>query len=210
MVIIVPTKRQVDGEVAIANAVTTELLKGEQQLFLPLELLDSINSWKNRRVYFDLESYAFFEKAKGVIQQALEPKGVFRMRRLVEKLDKHRVAADVFVLSNLFGNPIDVFIKEAKKSLQHLIVTINFGNGCMTQLDYTTAKQEYVEMEWSGNGKIIEFSSVEMNPFQPRHFTAAPLTYNADVLMKNSRVIDEELLLQLDVLYERIVGGDTK
>ncbi|GGA79551.1 hypothetical protein [Ornithinibacillus halotolerans] len=208
MMIVVTNDRKVEGNMSIANALTPSMVEGNQQLYIPISSLEAAGAQRQDcYVYFDLESYAFFEKVKEIIQTASTPKGVFRMRRLQKNVEKYSVTTDVFVLTKLLGEAKDIFVKEANGDVSHLIVTINFGNGCMAHLDYTTADREYIELEWSGNGHIIEFNTDDMNPFYPKQLTNAPLVYDAEILMKNAHPIKPELLLQLEALYKRLTGG---
>ncbi|MFD2044543.1 hypothetical protein ACFSTA_08705 [Ornithinibacillus salinisoli] len=175
-------------------------------VYMPSTLMDGSHV-KDGNVYFDLELYPFFQKAREVISK--NTKGVFRLRRIVGDEDNSIIASDLYVLSTVFGEPEHVYVKRSREDIatQHVIVTVNFGGGTMAHLDYTFSGQEYIELEWSGMQRIIEFNSNEMNPFGSKLHTALPLSYSVDAILKLSYQVDDELVEKLEQFQQVVDGG---
>src|SRR5690625_1377767 len=145
---------------------------GENELYIPARLLTSeYQKLAHVQVYFDLENYSFYQKAKDIIESSEKPQGVFRFRRTIKQtVNEAFIAEDLYVLTSLLGEPVDVQVRQTDHSITptHIILMINFGGGTMAHLEYTFTQtdQEKVELEWSGVKNIIEFDSEVLNPVQ--------------------------------------------
>ncbi|WHX26246.1 hypothetical protein QNH47_19275 [Virgibacillus halodenitrificans] len=160
-------------------------------------------------LYFDLENYPFFQQAKEMIKN--NTKGVFRLRRLVdEKENELLIVSDLYVLCSVFGEPEDIYVKHTKKDVtpNHVIITVNYGAGTMAHLDYTFTSEEFIELEWSGVQKIIEFNSKDTNPFETKAYTSMSLAYNLDSIIHRSYEVNKDLVEKLEQIKRAINGGD--
>src|SRR5690625_4610131 len=185
----------------------------ETKVYIPSTLLtnDVINK-SNVHVYFDLENYPFFQKAKEVIEEGPKSKGVFRFRRMVKQgEDPNILAGDLYVLFSLLGSVEDIKIKQTDQTITpaHTIIMINFSDGAMAHIEYTINDRERIELEWSGVKNIIEFDSDEMSPIQPIDQTKLPLLYTIDSILETAHKPDQSLIDQLQT-FEEIVSGGVK
>lgn len=182
----------------------------DYHVFIPVNDLAKYDH-ESVSVYFDLEIYPFFQKAKEVIEQETERRGVFRFRRMVnENTGLSLLAGDLYVLAELFGEPENISIKKTSENTLpiHVIVLVNFGGGTMAHIEYTVTNHERIELEWSGMNHIIEFDSDEMSPFQPVNQTALPLAYSLDSIMEKAHKVDNELIEKLNKYSNLIAGGE--
>ena len=157
-------------------------------------------------VYFDLESYPFYQKTIEIIKTA--PKGVFRYRRIVEKEDyESLMIGDVFVLLSLLGEPQDIQVKKTDQTRTpaHTILTVNFGGGTLAHIEFTVGAQERIELEWSATNSILEFDSDQMRSIQP---DGSAMSYSVDTILATAHHVDFELLNRLNKLTELLGGGD--
>ncbi|AXI10547.1 hypothetical protein CV093_18370 [Oceanobacillus sp. 143] len=181
------------------------------KVFIPSTLMEATN--ENVHVYFELEQYPFFQKAKEVIAN---PKGVLRFRRMLPVIQAERlIASDLVVFSELLGEPLDVQVKQTNPIVKpnHTIVTAKFDNGTMAHMEYTVSdlnKEEQIEFEWSGIKQIIEFNSEEMKPIHPRRYTKLPLTYSVDSILATARKANQDLLNRLEKFTLVLSGGVAK
>lgn len=162
------------------------------------------------KVYFDLENYPFYQAAKEIITKVEKPKGVFRFRRTVKKDEDHAVfASDLYVLSELLGEAVDIKIRQTDQSIvpAHTILLVNFGGGTMAHIEYTISDHERIELEWSGDKNIIEFDSNEMRGIEPANLTRLPLMYSVDTILKTARTVDQSLLNKLNHFKDLLNGG---
>ena len=181
-------------------------LEGEN-VYVPATLLDSVQG-KSVKVYHELELYPFFQAAKEIILKDGAPKGVFRLRRVIDgEKSNSIIASDLCVLSSVFGEPERIVIKHSRAGLepQHVIAMLSFGGGTMAHVDYTFAMEEYVELEWSGVGQIIEFNSEEMNPVEPVESVPVTLQYDVDSILRSSK--DLESVREELHRFQQLVGG---
>ncbi|RDW20659.1 hypothetical protein [Oceanobacillus chungangensis] len=181
------------------------------KVFIPSTMIETTK--ENVHVYFELEQYPFFQKAKEVIANR---QGVLRFRRTLPITQSERlIASDLVVFSEFLGEPLDVQVKRTnpKATPNHTIVTIKFENGTMAHLEYTVSdlyKEEQIEFEWSGIKQIIEFNSEEMKPIYPRRYTRLPLTYSVDSILATARKVNQDLLNRLEEFNSLLSGGVTK
>lgn len=191
-----------DGNLAAAS---------NQNIYIPINELSNFDQQQlSLFTYFDLENYPFFQKAKEVIENEQQRKGVFRFRRMVKKSkDVSLLAGDLYVLAKLFGEPEDISVKKTDltKRPTHVIVLVNFGGGTMAHIEHTVANHERIELEWSGMEQIIEFDSDEMSPVQPSEKTSLPLTYSIDSVLETAYKVDESLMEKINKYNEVINGG---
>lgn len=181
-------------------------------LYVPATVVQKQDVGKSK-VYFDLENYPFYQAAKEIISRNAKPKGVFRYRRTVDQNKDNTVfATDLFVLTELLGEPVDINIKQTDQSRvpSHTIVMVNFGGGTMAHIEYTVSDHERIELEWSGDKNIIEFDSNEMRGITPGNMTNLPLMYSVDTILETAHEVDEDLLNSLDRFKELLNGGANK
>ena len=159
------------------------------------------------RVYFDLESYSFYQKAKEVIGKGA-PKGVFRYRRVIGNKDyESLVIGDLYVLLSLFGEPQDVQVKMTDRTPApaHTILTLNFGEGTIAHIEFTVGTEERIELEWSSIKTILEFDSNQTRAIQP---AGAPMRYSVDSVLEKAHLVNYDLLMRLNQINELLYGGD--
>ena len=184
------------------------------QVYIPATQLTSDNQSVNGlHIYFDLENYPFYQKAKEIIEKAAKPKGVFRFRRMVKQGENASLLiGDLYVLSSLLGEAQDIQVKKTDQSVtpSHTIIMMNFGGGTMAHIEYTVTDRERIELEWSGIKNIIEFDSDEMRPIQPSGNTQLPLSYSVDSIVATAHKVDQTLVDRLNHFSERINGGADK
>ncbi|WP_062051624.1 hypothetical protein [Bacillus sp. JCM 19034] len=184
-----------------------QLAKQGHKMYLPAETAMSSDELIGCHVYFELECLPFYSKAKEMIQQGDRPSGVFRYRRKL-KTNGHfeSMISDLYVLSRLFGNPLDTHVKQSKAGVNpaHTIVTLDFGNGRIAHLEYTESEQKQIELEWSGIGKIIEFNSEEMVSLSTETNT---LTIPIQNIFKHAQLVNQQLLDQLQGIEHMLTGG---
>lgn len=181
-----------------------------EAVYLPVEELDKVENHEQAYVYCDLTLYPFFHEVKNIMQENDSKKGVCRVRRTFsDDVNDMRIAGDIFVLNELFGEPEHIFVKRAKQAekVSHIIVTINYGNGTMAHIDYTFHDAFRIEFEWSGIGKIIEFNSEESAPVVPIKNIDVPLTFTVESILENSRKLDASVLAEINDI-SMIVKGD--
>ena len=159
------------------------------------------------RMYFDLECYPFYQKAKEIIEKKTAPKGVFRYRRVVGKEDyESLMISDVFVLLSLLGEPQDIQVKmtDQTRTPAHTILSVNFGGGTMAHIEFTVGTQERIELEWSATNSILEFDSDQMRSIQPG---GSALSYSVDTILAAAHDVDFALINRLNQLNELLSGG---
>ncbi|MFC4557863.1 hypothetical protein ACFO3D_06520 [Virgibacillus kekensis] len=178
--------------------------------FIPSSMFRPNDSPNGLHVYFELELYPFFQKVRDVITSDPSPKGVFRLRRIMKNKNELIIADDLYVLDTVFGKPECIYVKQTNRNVSphHVIVTVNFGGGTMAHLDYTFSNEDLIELEWSGNKKIIEFSSTEMHPVEPAGNSSLPLSYNVDSILALSHKVDGEIMKRHKYLTDLVQGGD--
>ncbi|SHF75040.1 hypothetical protein [Ornithinibacillus halophilus] len=183
-----------------------EALEGHDVVAPAMSVLEG----RLQKVYFDLESYLFFQQAKAVILDSSVPRGVFRFRRMTTDTTTAVIAEDLMVVSSVLGKPERVWVKrsEVNDVPRHVIVTVDFGGGTMAHLDYTFGEREFIELQWSGNKKIIEFNSDDVNPISPQQ--SSVLKYQPELILKNSRDVTDDLVEQLKAYHEQVFGGESK
>lgn len=182
-----------------------------EKVFLPSAFVNSIDPEVDAYVYFDLESYPFFQKFKKLVGQQPQSKGVLRFRRVMVEEKSSVMASDLYVLSSVFGNPESVHIKQSKRQpgVIHRIMLVNFGKGIMSHIEYTVANEERIELELSGIKSIVEFNSDDMKPIQPESKTSLPLSYTVNDMMASARKVDEQLINRLQDFLVLIEGGNS-
>ena len=206
-----------NGEAIIVLAATVENLQAVKnhahQVYIPSNLITTNNQNLDSSVYFDLENYPFYQKAKEIISKEDKRKGVFRFRRTVKHVeDVSLLAGDLYVLSALLGEPQDVHVKRTDQTVTpaYIIIMLYFGSGTMAHIEYTVTDQERIEFEWSGINTIIEFDSDEMRPVRPGSKTAFPLTYSVDSILATAYKVDQALIDRMNHLGLLVDGGATK
>ncbi|MFS0781082.1 hypothetical protein [Bacillus sp. 1P06AnD] len=128
-------------------------------------LVQSLPYQENLSVFYELgvirESSQFFTL---LTREKLQSKGVFRMKRRVKRLNKEKIVEDVSFLCRSFG----AVEYAAEKSVEHPgsgkkygIATVRFSEGVLAQIEYekTFSDDESLELEWSGQQKIISYST---------------------------------------------------
>src|SRR5699024_4374529 len=188
------------------------IIDAEHEVYLPAGTLKAAHQRPNVKVYFDLENYPFYQKAKELIQKETKPQGVLRFKRTTNRaLNQSLMTEDLYVLSSLLGEPIDVQVKQTNPSIHpiHVILMINFGDGTMAHLEYTFTQtdEQQIEFEWSGVKNIIEFDSETLKPIQPDYRRNLALVYPVDSILQTAREVNEELIDQLDHVKKLIDGG---
>lgn len=180
-------------------------LPENEELYMPFNSAILQYGW---RVYFDLECYPFYQKAKEVIEKGVAPKGVFRYRRIIGIEDyKSLVIGDLYVLLSLFGEPRDIQVKMTDQTLTptHTILTINFGEGTIAHIEFTVGTEERIEFEWSGINTILEFDSNQTRPVQP---ALSYMRYSVDSILEKAHMVNLEFITRLNQINELIKGGD--
>lgn len=184
------------------------------QIYIPSTLLTvDDQDTKGLHVYFDLENYSFYQKAKEMIEKETKPKGVFRFRRMVKQGESDSLlAGDLYVLSSLLGDPQDVQVKRTDQSVTpaHTIIMMNFGGGTMAHIEYTVTDRERIELEWSGIKNIIEFDSEEVEIVQSGNKTIPTLVYSVDAILATAYQVDQTLIDRLSHFSGLIAGGVNK
>jgi hypothetical protein len=179
-----------------------------ERVFLPSTSVMSFDKPIDSYVYFDLESYPFFQKFKKLMEQLQQSKGVLRFRRTMLEENHSLVVSDLFVLSAIFGDFESVHIKQSKRQSGtfHMILLVNFGKGIMSHIEYTVANEERIELELSGIKSIVEFNSDHMKPIQPESKTRLPLSYSVDDIIASARKVDDTMMKNLHAIRELIEG----
>lgn len=182
------------------------------EVYIPItELTDDVKS-KNVHVYFDLANHSFFQTAKGIIEREEKPKGVFRFRRITKETNKDALmASDLFVMSQLIGDPEDVKVNQTNLEVtpSHVILMINFGGGTMAHMEYTfvEAGEENIQFEWSGVKNIIDFDSATQKAIEPSHHRNIQLIYPLDAVIASAQKVDDALVDRMKEITEFISGG---
>ncbi|SDJ99030.1 hypothetical protein [Sediminibacillus albus] len=178
-------------------------------LFIPSTILDQALEGVN--VYFDLENYPFFRKITEVIERENKPKGVFRLRRIINMDEsKELIAGDLYVLSSLLGETQNIQVKHTNHTVApyHVIVTVNFGSGTMAHMEYTFSYQdERIELEWSGIKTILEFDSETMHTLGQKGNNALALAYSVDSIIATAHRVDQRLVNRLNNFSMLVNGG---
>lgn len=186
----------------------------DHEIYLPSTLLNTnAQNIDHLHVYFDLENYPFYQRAKEIIAQETKPKGVFRFRRMVKQdEDRSRLVSDLYVLSSLLGELKDVQVKQTDQSTlpAHTIIMVNFGGGTMAHIEYTISDQERIEFEWSGIENIIEFNSDKLESIESRNLTSLPLVYSVDSILEQAHQVDQTLIDRLKYLSDLLNRGEGK
>lgn len=207
----IPTDIQENTYVMESTEENLQAIVGtKHQAYIPVTALKMNDLVFDTNVYFDLESYSFYQAAKEIIQKEDKPKGVFRFRRMVQSDNKNElIASDLYVLSSLLGDPEHVQVKQTDHSIipSHVIIMINFGGGTMAHIEYTFTDQERIEFEWSGVKNIIDFDSETLKPIQPDHPKNLALVYPVDSILAKSHRVDQALIDRLNHFKKLINGG---
>jgi hypothetical protein len=179
-----------------------------ERVYLPSTSARSFDKPVDSYIYFDLESYPFFQKFKKLMEQLQQSKGVLRFRRTMLEENRSLVVSDLFVLSAIFGDFESVHIKQSKRQSGtfHMILLVNFGKGIMSHIEYTVANEERIELELSGIKSIVEFNSDHMKPIQPESKTRLPLSYSVDDIIASARKVDDTMMKNLHAIRELIEG----
>lgn len=182
--------------------------KHTDRVFLPSTSLLTFNPAVDCYVYFDLESYPFFQKFKKLMEKLQQSKGVLRFRRTMLEENQELVLSDLYVLSSIFGGLESVHIKQSKRQSGsfHMIMMANFGKGIMSHIEYTVANEERIELELSGIKSIVEFNSDQMNPIHAESKTHLPLSYSVDDILDSARKVDDNMVKSLHAIRELIEG----
>ncbi|WP_172369959.1 hypothetical protein [Sporosarcina jiandibaonis] len=199
--------KDTNNEGAIYILPVTKLESGlpeNAKVYMPFNSAILRNGW---RVYFDLESYSFYQKAKEVIEKGKASKGVFRYRRIIRNDYESLVIGDLFVLFSLFGEPRDIQVKITDQTLTpaHTILTLNFGEGTLAHVEFTVGADDRIELEWSGINTILEFDSDQTRSIQP---DGASLRYSINSILEKSHRVNLELITRLNKINELLGGGD--
>ena len=190
------------------------VINAEHEVYLPAGTLTAAYQCPNVKVYFDLENYTFYQKAKELIQKEKKPQGVLRFKRTTNQaLNESLMTEDLYVLSKLLGEPIDVQVRQTNPSVLpvHVIIMINFGGGTMAHLEYTFTQtdEEHIEFEWSGVKNIIDFDSDALKPIQPDHSRNLALVHSVDSILQTAHELNKERMDQLDH-FKRLINGGAK
>ncbi len=190
---------------------TLQDIQKEDVIYVPSWLLSEVKHRQNVFVYFELECFPFFYKAKELIGTESKPKGVLRYRRITKK-DRNEalLIEDVVSISLVLGKPKHVFIKRSKQERPyHVIVTLDFGGGTMAHIEYTLADRERIELDWSGIEQIIEFNSEEMNPILIDDTLSDGITLKMEpeIAIRRSRPANQKLFTLLDQYRDLLRGG---
>lgn len=186
------------------------VVRYQENVYIPATSLLSSPKSIGLHIYFDLESYPFYQKVKEMISKEDQPKGVFRFRRTVQHNRKHSLlTGDLYTLSSLFGKPQIIRVKQTDQSVtpSHTIILMNFDGGTMAHIEYTVSDRERIELEWSGIKKIIEFDSDQMVSIQSTRKLTQPLTYSVDAILACAHKVDQELIDRLNDFSRLINGG---
>ncbi len=187
--------------------------KEGNELYIPADLLTTADrNIAQTKVYFDLENYPFYQKAKEIIESDTKPKGVFRFRRMIkQEVNESLIVEDLYVLSSLLGELKDVQVSRTNQSITptHIILMVDFGSGTMAHIEYTFSEtgREEIEFEWSGVKNIIEFDSEELKPVQPDQQRNLLLIYPVDSVLETAHEINDDLIERLSQLQKLIDGG---
>lgn len=204
----------IDENISYVIAATAKNVNGainkDANVYMPYSLYN--NNFLNSKtcIYFELEILPFFRSFTETIKKEVNPRGVFRYRRITQEVNiLSMIVGELFVFSSLFGEPEDIHIKRTDPSIipSHIIIMINFGGGTMAHIEYTAGNQEKIELEWSGIKNIIEFDSEQMKPVHPSDRTLLPLTYSVDDIVSLAKVIDEKILSRLDYFQKLMDRG---
>ena len=196
-----------EGSVVIDVANFTSERAGANHYFVPATNIETVE--EHTSVYFELELYPFYAAAAEIINGE---QGVLRFRRSVAgETNSGLIAADLFAFASLVGNNphrLSVTSSDSRHSLRHIIILADFGNGKLAHLEYTFGHtKEAIELEWSGKGKILEFSSEETVPVEPSKYTSLPLSYTVDSVIARSKQLDDALLDKLNQFRNMVKGG---
>ena len=109
----------------------------------------------------------------------------------------------------MLGEPQDIQVKQTAQTVipAHTIILMDFGGGTMAHIEYTVAKQERIELEWSGIKTILEFDSDQMRPIQQGSKASLPLAYSVDAILASAQKVDQELVNRLNYFSNLINGG---
>ncbi|MDW0112427.1 hypothetical protein [Sporosarcina saromensis] len=203
-----------NDEITYFSTLTEEnsnaVVRNPENVYIPATSLLESHKSLGLHIYFDLESYPFYQKVKEIISKEDQPKGVFRFRRTVQHDRNHSLlTGDLYTLSSLFGKPQDIRVKQTDQSVtpSHTIILMNFGGGTMAHIEYTVSDRERIELEWSGIKKIIEFDSDQMVSIQSTRKPAQPLAYSVDAILACAQKVDQELIDRLNDFSRLIDGG---
>ncbi|GIO26989.1 hypothetical protein [Ornithinibacillus bavariensis] len=199
-----------DGKEIVVLDVDKLSLSGLEKydVYVPATVIDTIQG-NNVKAYHELLQYPFFQRTKETILEEGTPKGVFRLRRMVDSVKNNAVIlSDLCVLASMFGETEKVVIRHSRLGVvpAHVIVLIRYVCGTMAQIDYTFSDKEFVELEWSGIRKIIEFHSEEVNPVKPSLYHPITLQYDIKSILESSKRLD--LVWEEFQRYRSLVGGD--
>ena len=197
----------IEGNVVVDLANGLSEQKGTDHYFVPATSVQTVE--ENTSVYFELELYPFFAAAAKIIT---DEKGVLRFRRaMTGDIDQGLIAADLFVFASLLGDEPGRFRVSSSDSRylpRHIVILAEFGEGRLAHLEYTFGhSKELIELEWSGKGEIVEFSSRETVPIEPNRYTPLPLSYTADSVFARAKQLDDALLDKLNQYRELVKGG---
>ncbi|NAP00165.1 hypothetical protein FRY77_29730 [Halomonas sp. MG34] len=190
---------------------TLRNIQKEDIICVPSRLLSEVKHRHNVFVYFELECFPFFHKAKELIGEISKPKGVLRYRRITKRdHNEALLLEDVVSISLLLGDPKRVFFKRSKQKYPyHVIVTLDFGGGTMAHIEYTLSDREHIELDCSGIEQIIEFNSEEMNPvlIDGTLSDGISLKMEPEVVIRRSRPANQKLFTLLYQYRDLLRGG---
>lgn len=196
----------------ISKMKNLELFKGSgDKIYIPSTMIK--REWKDKAyVYFELEQYAFFQKLREILTAEMRKKGVLRFRRLVNsELDQSIILSDFYAFSTFFGECEVVQVKRTSntKGPIHVILAATFSENVLAHLEYTFLPQEKetVALEWSGVKNILELNSNEMDPLLSNEQTNQPLDYSLSSIIKNSHLLNEDLIGKWDQLNQMLFGN---
>lgn len=143
----------------------TDSSKEKELLLLPFYALDQKNNSSITKVYFELETYAFYQRFKQLFTELETKSGILRYhRKCKQDMELSLLVEDLFVFTSLLGEPEDLFVKRSKTrdGVFHVIVMMHVGDKRMAHIEYTLTDTDAIELEWSGEGVIFEYHSEEM------------------------------------------------
>ncbi|RDI40001.1 hypothetical protein [Falsibacillus pallidus] len=166
--------RGFNGTVAVDghNEGVQKLLIEADEVYLPSTMVKQYGEFLNEEkcfLYFEMEvhppSARFIELLNAENQNR---RGVFRMKRSSDSgLNKEAMLSDVFVFSKLFGEVSSVFLKKSVRERHcYLISCVTFQKDVMAHFEYlaSDASEDSLEMEWSGQGANLDYSSDKSEP----------------------------------------------
>ncbi|WP_050613820.1 hypothetical protein [Bacillus testis] len=203
----------------VTYIVDDELYRENAELFINLEnvilsvetyLLQNLQQQENISIFHELNAYEESNRFFTLVRQENPGhKGVFRMKRKLEKPATEKIIEDISFLSLIFGDIQHLVPKRAEDPVtgkMYSMIIIKFAEGVLAQIEYekTAKSEEALELEWSGRQNVISFSTELQTQYEEN--MDSNLSYSLSAILTVQYPFNTVLKEQIKNIKELLYG----